>query len=68
MRLLSILTRPYVTTSTRSSRLPLFKPPLSLDYFLLRQGVISLVVRACYKIPSPTKEGMKQYVREEFEQ
>ncbi|KAF6223104.1 hypothetical protein HO173_013317 [Letharia columbiana] len=71
MYLLVALARSYATASTRSSRLPPSKPPLSLDHFLLRQRVISLyrkIVRACHKIPPPTKEEMKRYAREEFEQ
>ena len=65
------LARSYATASTRSSRLPSSKPPLSLDHFLLRQRVISLyrtVIRACQKIPPPTRGEMKKYAREEFEQ
>ncbi|KAF6226860.1 hypothetical protein HO133_008301 [Letharia lupina] len=71
MHRLVALARSYATASTRSSRLPPSKPPLSLDHFLLRQRVISLyrtIVRACHKIPPPTKEEMKKYAREEFEQ
>ncbi|KAL9138158.1 MAG: hypothetical protein Q9175_000629 [Cornicularia normoerica] len=71
MHLLIPLVRNYATASTRSSRLPSSKPPLSLDHFLLRQRVLSLyrtTVRACHKIPPPTREEMKKYAREEFEQ
>ena len=70
MHLFITLVRSYATASTRSSRLPSPKPPLSLDHFLLRQRTISLyrtIVRACHKIPPPTREEMKKYAREEFE-
>ena len=72
MNLLITLARSYATASTRSSRLPSSKPPLSLslDHFLLRQRVISLyrtIVRECHKIPAPTREEMKKYARDEFE-
>ena len=71
MKFLVAFARSYATASTRSSRLPSSKPPLSLDHFLLRQRVISLyrtIVRASHKIPPPTREEMKKYAREEFEQ
>lgn len=71
MHLLIALARSYATASTRSSRIPSTKPPLSLDHFLLRQRVISLyrtIIRACHKIPPPTREEMKKFAREEFEQ
>lgn len=71
MRILHALTRSYATASTRASQLsPTKKPPLSLDHFLLRQRAISLyrtIIRACHKIPPPTREEMKRYAREEFE-
>lgn len=65
------LARSYATTSTRTSRLPASKPPLSLDHFLLRQRVISLyrtIIRACHKMPPQTRDEMQRYAREEFEQ
>lgn len=68
MRFLSILAPTY---ATRSSRLPPSKPPLSLDHFLLRQRAITLyrtILRACHKIPPSTRDEMKKYAREEFEQ
>ena len=73
MRLSTNLTRKYATATPRSSRLPPAKQkssPLSLSHFLLRQRAISLyrtIIRACHKIPPPTREEMKKYAREEFE-
>ena len=69
MRALQPLARTYATTTSHPSRLP-NKPPLSLDHFLLRQRVLAqyrTIIRACYKIPSPIREEMKGYAREEFE-
>lgn len=73
MHHLITLVRSYATANTRRSpRLPSSSPtPLSLDHFLLRQRAISLyrtIVRACHKIPPPTRAEMKKYAREEFEQ
>ena len=63
------LSRTYATSTIRPSRLR-NKPPLSLDHFLIRQRVLALyrtIVRACYRIPSPIREEMREYARAEFE-
>ena len=72
MRLLPLLLRTYATPFPikRPTYLSTNKAPLSLDHFLIRQRVLALyrnIIRACYKILSPTREEMKLYAREEFE-
>ena len=73
MRLPSpVILRSYATStpSERQSRFPKNKVPLSLDHFLIRHRVLALyrsIVRGCLEIPSPTKEEMRIYAREEFE-
>jgi len=64
--------RTYATIASRKhpTRLPPNKIPLSLDHFLIRQRVLALyrsIVRACHKIPAPTRDEMRLYAREEFE-
>ena len=71
MRLLPTVPRTYATKAPgkHSIRLSPRKPPLSLDHFLIRQRVLALyrsIMRACFKIPPPTREEMKAYAREEF--
>jgi hypothetical protein len=65
-------TRPLPLSTKRPSRLSqINKPPLSLDHFLLRQRVLALyrtIIRTCHKLPSPTREELRHYAREEFEQ
>jgi len=72
MRPLPSLLRTYATKPPiqRPSHLSSKKSPLSLDHFLIRQRVLAFyrsIVRESRTIPSPTREEMRGYAREEFE-
>lgn len=67
MRLPPSLPRLYTTTAAVRPRVP----PLTLSHFLLRQRVLSLyrsIIRACRRLPPSTRDEMRLYAREEFEQ
>jgi len=69
MRPFRSLLRTYATKQ-RPSRFPSAKSPLSLDHFLIRQRVLALyrsIMRESRTIPSPTREEMRGYAKEEFE-